>query len=720
MDLILFFNALLKRKWILIIVPIACVTVTLLLTMGLKKSYVSKAKISTGFTIRQDLDGTAQRVTAYELGIKFSNVIETMTSQKVFGMLSYRLMLHDLNKSVRPFRVPERDKETQEKLSLIDPEQVKQVLLMRLDSIDVLNTFIEDDIDALELLEMYEYDYKSLRQVVNIRRVGQTDYIDIICSTEDPSLSAFIVNTLANSFLEYSDVVNTQRAARAVLTQAKLLEQKKKILDQKEDILGKFNQYNGVIDLEVEGSNILGQISDYQVLEEQQKRKIASLNIQMRNQKAKGGGSFSSGSSSSSINRRLLTVRSQIRDLNQRISSGTGNMGSMRDSLSILTSRQNELLKLMSSPQEGGGATSLDREKAELRTELLVARAELKSIQGKLDLLKRDVTGVTTKNSKQLAIQRELETASEEYLEAQADYNKALAAEQSKLEAMTIYDEGQPAAEPEPSKRLILTALSGAASFIFCAVFIILLTYLDDSITTPGNFKKEVELPLIGALSELNLKKYPIVKLFKLPPSKKQPFVFRESLRKLRYEIENSDSRIFLITSIKVKEGKSLVIQSLSHALSLNKKKVLLIDTNFPNNELTKFYKAKPTLEKFVNEGSENDMRAAISKTTNPLIDVIGSRGGAYSPSEIFMEDRFEMTLSALAPHYDYIFMEGPALNKHVDSKELSAYVDSVIPVFSAQSSIKQIDLSSLEFLYDIKEKSKGAVLNHIEIEHMA
>ena len=63
---------------------------------------------------------------------------------------------------------------------------------------------------------------------------------------------------------------------------------------------------------------------------------------------------------------------------------------------------------------------------------------------------------------------------------------------------------------------------------------------------------------------------------------------FSHFLRKLRYEIQSSEGKVFLITSTQVKAGKTFLIISLSYALSLVSKKVLIIDTNFRHNSLTK------------------------------------------------------------------------------------------------------------------------------------
>jgi len=56
---------------------------------------------------------------------------------------------------------------------------------------------------------------------------------------------------------------------------------------------------------------------------------------------------------------------------------------------------------------------------------------------------------------------------------------------------------------------------------------------------------------------------------------------FKQLLRKLRYEVLNTDAKSMLFTSARPGEGKTLALISLAYSLSLNDKKILLVDTNF-------------------------------------------------------------------------------------------------------------------------------------------
>ena len=197
------------------------------------------------------------------------------------------------------------------------------------------------------------------------------------------------------------------------------------------------------------------------------------------------------------------------------------------------------------------------------------------------------------------------------------------------------------------------------------------------------------------------------------------PFI--ENLRKLRYEIERSGKHIILFTSTKPQEGKTTILEAVAHTFSMSKKKILLIDANFSNNTLTRDFSAKPTLVTFSMKGQETVEKiwniTTVTQITN--VDVIGCEEGNYTPSEILPKNNLLDHLDKFRQHYDYILIEGAALNSHADSKELTDFVEGVVIVFSARNSLGENDRESIEFLKHHRNKFIGAVLNNVDEQNL-
>jgi Mrp family chromosome partitioning ATPase len=265
--------------------------------------------------------------------------------------------------------------------------------------------------------------------------------------------------------------------------------------------------------------------------------------------------------------------------------------------------------------------------------------------------------------------------------------------------------------------------------FLIGILIVVLTAFLDSSIRTPNIFSKVVNLKLISIVNFMDLKERSLNELVastdqSYDPQDKQRFhnVFRESLRKLRYEIEMTGKKIFLFTSTTKGEGKTTLIQALSFSMSLSKKKILIIDTNFCNNDLTVKLDGAPILEKIIPSDRSNESLAEQVRSLSKDIGVgsvyiIGSQGGDYTPSEILPRKNLLHYLHSLTAEYDYIFLEGPPLNDFSDTRELTQYVDGVIAIFSADHVLSQIDKESMQYFRELNGKFCGAVLNKVDLK---
>jgi Mrp family chromosome partitioning ATPase len=173
----------------------------------------------------------------------------------------------------------------------------------------------------------------------------------------------------------------------------------------------------------------------------------------------------------------------------------------------------------------------------------------------------------------------------------------------------------------------------------------------------------------------------------------------------------------------------------MAHVFSLTNKKVLIIDTNFKNNSLTKALLPQIDASRLLSRNNRllEEKTGALSATEDKVngheiiydtevkgVSIMGNIGGSESPVEVLSGKDFEGLIERLRDKYDYIFLEGPSLNDHSDSKELVEYVDKVIAVFSAESTLNNLDMASIKYLRSIKAKLAGAVLNRVDLRDVA
>jgi succinoglycan biosynthesis transport protein ExoP len=379
----------------------------------------------------------------------------------------------------------------------------------------------------------------------------------------------------------------------------------------------------------------------------------------------------------------------------------------------------------------GTSRSDLLDQKAELEMDIQAARTNIRTLEGRIGQLNGSVNASASRSAAGEALMAERELANKEYMQAKEKYSNATDfTVSSSVNNFRVTVKGQPAIEPEPSKRKMIVALAGAAALVTSMLVIILLAYLDSSIKTPVIFSKTVGLKMISMINFTDLKHRSLADIVankdhgENAAEKTRNNIFRESLRKLRYEIERSGKKVFLFTSTKKGQGKTTLIQALSYSMSMSKKRILIIDTNFCNNDLTVQLDAQPILEKIVPFRSDKEALMEQVKGFSKDLGVgtvyaIGSQGGDYTPSEILPRENILQHLNKLTSDFDYIFLEGPPLNDFSDSKELAQYVDGVIAVFSANHIIKQIDKQSITFFKELNGKFTGSILNMVDLKNV-
>ena len=283
MDVFYFFRVLMKRKWIIIGSAILASVVAWYFTRNEPKSYRSSARISTGFAVADEIK-VNDNFSAYDADVKFNNAINTWTSPAVVSLVSYELILHDLN-SPNPFRMLNTAQRQSDFYRSINLDDARRVFHEKLESMVVLTSYKPEEKKLLEFLDMYGYSYKYLIGHFQITQVQRTDYIQTECTTENPELSAFIVNNLFKQFLRYYRNIRSVKSQESIDTLQSIMDKKKQDWDEKNKLL----RGEGLVDVATENASKLDLISEYQKDLTEEKNRQTDNQFALRNVKQRLG-----------------------------------------------------------------------------------------------------------------------------------------------------------------------------------------------------------------------------------------------------------------------------------------------------------------------------------------------------------------------------------------------------------------------------------------------
>jgi polysaccharide biosynthesis transport protein len=744
MDIILLLKVIWRKKWILVIVPLIAAAAAYFFTRNTVDLYQASAQLSTGFTTNDQVQLTDEKFSPREADIKFSNLLSSMNSSIATNLVSYRLLLHDLEGKEAPFHRP-----TAEKLKNTNAKEIEllvEYLRKKLQGISPLSSSDPEYKLIHKYLLAYGYGFSTIKQYLWVSRVQNTDFIEVDFTSDNPNLSAYAANSFCEEFIRYYKSFKTERGGESVEFLKQLVEEKKADLDEKLETQKLFKSNNGLMDIQQDG----GQLATMESQRDDIRTKIHRLELtrsRLNDELRSSGTSSSTSNNSNSSNQRIITLREKINRLNEQYITGGSSNQVLLDSLNRLREQLRVQMEntssQLSTPTSGMSPADLRSKLKDTEIELQVEKSNLSLVEAKIRNLQYNFSGHASKEAKLNAIQKEVDLSSQEYLSAVEKYNEAknrLLTNNSLRQTIVAI----PPLGPESSKKMLIIGLAAFSSMAICFFVIVGLELLDLSIRTFDKFKRIVNLPLSGTLNKVESKNFNIRHAFSPAGSNEDTEMYKSLLRKLRHEVENLNAKVILFTSPKKKDGKTFVIFSLAYVLSLINKRVLIIDTNFKNNSLSQIL-AKPQGDLKVIDGKKNLLIGAhgqkkkndddldedidpgsdstydlINPTKYKNIYIIGNGGGdSESPAEILSGRNFNNLISVLAESFDYILLEGASLNDYSDTKELVRYADKVVAVFSAESTIKQLDKESIAYFKSLGNKFGGSVLNKVSTKDM-
>jgi succinoglycan biosynthesis transport protein ExoP len=744
MELTFLLRALTRRKWIIVISVAVALVTAYLLTIGMKNQYKSTAQMATGFTVAQELRLSNENFNLPQIEVKFNNLTENLTSPQVLSMVAYRLMLHDLQFPQAAFA--QLDKKS--KLPPIDRQTAIFLLTSHLDSMTMLSPNVGAEKALIDQLDGRGYNVESMTDNLKAERSLKTDYMDIAYTSGNAVLSAFVANTVCDEFRRWYGHNEQQRVDKSMVELDSAVNAKKAILDSKTNAKEAFMSANGVVDVGLEGSNKLAQISTYenQLIEERGIAKNASYRVEQLDKlinTAQNNGlsaieapsnitnGTASGATPASDNSEYIRMRKQYNDLYTEYMQKGGTDPAMKKKLDDLSQKmaQQNIVETEEAQAANGNpnvvsVNDLVQRKIDAQASLESANQKIGSITAALSQLQGGYSGMASKGVNLQEYDKEIQLATADYSAAKEQLNAAINSQQSSAGfRQTLV--AVPASVPEKSKRPLILVSAVVGTLFLSSFVIILVAFFDRSIRSAAQFHALTDLPLLGMVPRIRLNGQENV-LDRIAAfdneEKHRDNSFLELLRKLRYELEVSNKRVILFTSTEPQQGKTVLIQALAYILSLGKKSVLIIDTNFCNNDLTINTNASPVLEKF-DPGSggfdKREVSKLVSRTSVERVGVIGCAGGDYTPSEILPKNHLLRYLDQMKDEYDFIFMEGAPLNEYTDTMELINYADGMVAVFAADANFTNLDKESIEFLELHKDKFIGAILNRVEEAHL-
>lgn len=711
MDIKSFLKLVNKYKWLLILLPVATVTITYFLVQNLPKQYKSDVQIATGLLDPTKKVISDQTVDLFKVSQEFSSIIEKMKMKTSINKLSYNLIIHDLSDPSKSFTKYSKSVD-----SLDQQKKQDMIALYKEKLLSKSILILSDDKGKYKLYSIVEsmgYGEDALRKKLDISHADNSDFINIEYISENPDLSAYVVNTLATSFIDdYTADVSVNETNSNELLDS-LVKQQKKIYDAKTGELAAFKLSHNVINLPEQAAGIDAQIKsletqkgNLQLTIDQDNAALEYINSELKSTDPDIAGS------SRADNRELINLQTQLQtaSTNQVDHPSAANRKKI-DSITILLNVKRDQNSNENVYNPVATKQNLQSQKQAKVIELRSLNASFKSIDATLTRLRGQFNQMMPYGSEIQAMEIAQTQAEKDYNDALTRYNNSKTIQNVSGFHLEIEQKGLPG-NPEPSKRAIYLGGAAFVSFSLCMGFLFILFVLDHSITDMRQLERVTKSRVIGPLNIIQGNERNIRDIWNDKSGNQNYEIYRDLLRSIRFEISNrmdgADKKILGITSLVAGEGKTFIAYSLAYAFAMTGKKILLIADELP-------------VVKSDNKGlakSQNFDTFLIKKeiNTEDLITVLSKSMVQSSLLETQSIKSLQAGFEGLREEFDMIIIDVNSLHNMNIAKEWLLFTEMNVAIFESKKALTENDMEFVKYIKD-KPDFIGWILNKIEVK---
>ncbi len=408
-------------------------------------------------------------------------MVETMKTEVITSMVSYRLLLHDLETEIA-FRPPAIQYSNERKSA------IQKTLEKKLSSFELLSETVPTEATIGQVI--HNMDYNVGRWVRDgdllIRRKPATNEIDVATITEDPFLSAFASNSLAQEYIRYENslVAPAPIANDSVGYYREEVDRLRKNLEAKNDGL---NEANSKVRTSGPAEDIRLQrakqnkVAEYEMKITEEEWELTRLREQFSKMQREPAPQQRS-SSDVKTSTKIQAIRNKIDQLSGIYAQGGSKDKKLDSIINVLRKQLNdETTRLQMSQQSTPSAqTAGDREREMLTSRIQRHEQNIQSIRNDIRRLKssgnqpvndsRSVAAQLKSNQQQATTEYNAALAHLKMLETKAGINNGPASRES--HHLVLKEKALPSAQPESPYAMIIVLVAFFGTLILCIIVI--------------------------------------------------------------------------------------------------------------------------------------------------------------------------------------------------------------------------------------------------------
>jgi polysaccharide biosynthesis transport protein len=582
--------------------------------------------------------------------------------------------------------------------------------------------------------------------------VKDTRLIEITFKNTDPQLAAYVVNSVAETFVEMNQEKRSGTSRKTSDFLGKRIADLQSEIKDDETKLVDLKKKEGILPTTGEGTIDLDRLSglNKELLEAENQRK----NAEAQYVAIKDNPDAVQEMARQEMARYITEKENGLRDLRNETQQKIADLNASKSRLLLEYKEGAPEIKEIDR-QIDSLQSSLDREVSKNTQELkdFVDRSSktiLTNLQTKYQQAKDQEDKVRASFDQQYNVAQGQNEGAVllKLLEQKIDTNKGFlknlieqqsgndVASQGSDNNISVSEISIPPDTPVSPRRLMTVAAALFISTLFGMGLALFLEYLDDTIRTSEEIENYLGLPALAAIPVMDSMPKRRLLLVGASDNGDEPRLNQELLinansrsslaeayRQLRTSILLSTAghapKSLLITSSLPSEGKTTTATNTAISLAQTGAKVLLVDADMRRPRLHNVFGFENQVglsSLLSSEMSEAESLAAAQIDPGTKLSVLTSGPIPPNPAELIGSDQMANLLKLFQQHFTHVVVDSPPIASFTDGVLIASMVDGVILVVHAGKSSRQVVRRSKLLLTDIGARIFGVVLNNANL----
>jgi polysaccharide biosynthesis transport protein len=579
------------------------------------------------------------------------------------------------------------------------------------------------DADRQNLRRKYSKLTKTFIDSLTVSPIRNSRLVEVSFDSRDPALSALVVNTLADEYIELNFLTKFDATKKASKFLEKQSTDLKARLEKAEEDLVRFSQQHNIYAIGEKENVIVQKLSDLNAaLTSVQAERIQKESIWDIVQSA--GPTIFPDILRSSLIKDLETNVANLRVAQAKLEA-------------LFKPGWPEYDQVNRQLIEAENQLSMERQKAihNVRMEFQTAMRREKLLSKALEAQKIEANSLNQNSIQYNILKRQVETDKQLYDGLLQRMKEAEVSAGLKSSNIHIVDEADPPQNQYKPKKTLNMSLALLVGLI-CGIGLAFFTErLDSSFKTPDDIDHYLGIASLGIIpSQNSLISSPSRRLLASGQSKEnhgkgvelvthhEPHsILSEAYRNLRTSILLSPSnghppKLLVITSSQAGEGKTTTSINIGITLAQSGVKVVLLDCDMRKPKMQRSLNLIPDAGISTFLSGLSDISPLIQQTEIPNLFAVSSGRIPPNPAELIGSPRMKEGLAFLTRSFDYVIIDTPPVLSVTDARILGALADGVILVIKGGETPREAVRLTKRLLREVHARIIGSILNDVDV----